>query len=481
MGKMPSSALEAGETAASVPAGPRVLLVEDSLDLAWLYRRYLQQEPVTLRHVATGAEAMAALDTGPPSAAVLLDLHLPDLDGRRILRRIVEAGMPTSVLVITGQGDVDTAVAVMRAGAYDFMSKPVQRERLVITLRNALERQRLSNLVESYRRDFARDRFQGFIGASLPMQAVYRVIESAASSNATVFVTGESGTGKEVCAQAIHACSPRRDKPFIAINCGAIPRELMESEIFGHVKGAFTGAVQSRVGAARLADGGTLFLDEVCEMDIALQAKLLRFAQSATISPVGADRTERVDVRLICASNRDPLRAVEAGRFREDLYYRLHVIPVHLPPRRERDDDILRLAHHFLALFANEEGKSFTTFEPAVEAVLAAYGWPGNVRQLQNVLRNAVVLNSGTEVRMSMLPPPLAVLEATKPPTPGDRDRHQRPDSSAIRPLWQAEREVIENAIARCGGNVGKAAALLQINPSTVYRKRSSWGRRTQR
>ncbi len=453
-------------------------MVEDSQDLAWLYRRYLQNEPIILAYAATGAEALAALETDPP-AAVLLDLNLPDMNGREILQRIVEAGMPTSVLVITAHDDVDTAVAAMRAGAYDFMGKPIQPERLLTSLRHALERQRLSHMVESYRRDFARDCFQGFIGASLPMQAVYRVVESVARSAATVFITGESGTGKEVCAHAIHACSPRADKPIITLNCAAIPRDLMESEIFGHVKGAFTGAVQSRAGAARLANGGTLFLDEVCEMDIGLQAKLLRFAQSSMICPVGADKSERIDVRLICASNRDPLQAVEAGRFREDLYYRLHVVPVHLPALRERDDDVLLLARHFLATFAAEEGKDFAAFTPEVEAVLAAYHWPGNVRQLQNVLRNIVVLNNGTEVRQDMLPPPLAAIAAANPP-PARTAHRERPESSTVRPLWLAERDFIEDAITRCDGNVGKAAALLQINPSTIYRKRTTWRQHAQ-
>lgn len=455
-------------------------MVEDDLDLAWLYRRHLKGEPVVLEHAATGAEAMAALETDPPAAA-LLDLNLPDMDGRDILRRIVEDGMPTSVLVITAHDDVDTAVAAMRAGAYDFMGKPVQPERLLTSLRHALERHRLSHMVETYRHDFARDCFQGFIGASLPMQAVYRVIESVARSTATVFITGESGTGKEVCAHAIHACSPRADKPIITLNCAAIPRDLMESEIFGHVKGAFTGAVHSRAGAAHLANGGTLFLDEVCEMDIDLQAKLLRFAQSSMIRPVGADRNERVDVRLICASNRDPLQAVKTGRFREDLYYRLHVVPVHLPALRERDDDVLLLAHHFLATFAAEEGKDFTAFAPEVEAVLAAYHWPGNVRQLQNVLRNIVVLNSGAEVRPDMLPLPLAAVAATDPPPSARCAHREHPAPPTVRPLWLAERDIIEDAIARCGDNVGKAAALLQINPSTIYRKRTTWRRLTER
>ncbi len=238
-------------------------------------------------------------------------------------------------------------------------------------------------------------RFCGLIGASLPMRAVYNVIESAASSRATVFITGESGTGKELCAQAIHQLSPRRDGPFVAINCGAIPRELMESEMFGHVRGAFTGAVGSREGAIARAKGGTLFLDEICEMDLSLQVKLLRVIQSGEFQKVGGSETERADVRYVCATNRDPWSEVQAGRFREDLYYRLHVVPCAMPPLRERDDDVLLLARHFLALYAKEEGKAFTDFDEGAVRALRRYPWPGNIRELQNVLRNTVLFNQG--------------------------------------------------------------------------------------
>jgi DNA-binding NtrC family response regulator len=313
----------------------------------------------------------------------------------------------------------------------------------------------------------------------MAMQAVYRIIESAAPSKATVFITGESGTGKEVCAEAIHQCSPRREQPFIALNCAAIPHDLMESEIFGHVKGSFTGAQGDRKGAASLADGGTLFLDEICEMDLDLQSKLLRFIQTGTLQRVGSGKLETVDVRFICATNRDPLLEVKAGRFREDLYYRLHVIPLYLPPLRERGEDILLLARSLLQNYAKEENKRFRDFDAAAARVLLDYPWPGNVRELQNVVRNIVVLNDKELVSPDILPPPLNGVRALAVATTAA----QQPAATAttpavggpIRPLWLVEKEVIEQAIASCDGNIPKAAALLEISPSTIYRKKQGW------
>jgi DNA-binding NtrC family response regulator len=449
---------------------PEVLIVEDESELAELYKSYLAKEPVDLALAATGTAALARIEQAPP-AVVLLDLRLPDMGGEAILEHITGSGLPTSVLVMTGYGGIGAAVEAMRAGAYDFLAKPFKRERLVVTLRSALEQQRLPQSVETSQREPVREAFQGFIGASPPMQAVYRTVESAAASKATVFITGESGTGKELCAQAIHDCGPRRGKPFIALNCGAIPKDLVESEIFGHVPGAFTGARGRRDGAASLADGGTLFLDEVCEMDPALQVKLLRFVQTGGFRRVGAERSERVDVRLVCATNRDPLREVEAGRFREDLYYRLHVIALPLPPLRERGGDILPIARHFLATAAREEGKHFASFHPVVETALTAYRWPGNVRQLQNVIRNMVVLHDGAAVTPEMLPPPLEPAAPSRQPVPATSD------SAATRPLWLVEKNAIEAAVARCGGSIAEAARLLEISPSTIYRKRAGWSR----
>ena len=464
-------------------AKPSVLLVEDTPSLARVYLQYLRDEPIETRHVDTGAKALEVLAESVPQA-ILLDLKLPDMDGMAILKGIEAAGLPTSVVVITAHGSVNLAVEAMRAGAYDFLVKPFNAERLLVTLRNSLERQRLAQTVETFREEFARESYFGFIGSSLPMQAVYRIIDSVAASKATVFITGESGTGKEICAEAIHRKSSRGDKALVALNCGAIPRELMESEIFGHIKGAFTGALADRDGAATLADGGTLFLDEVCEMEPALQIKLLRFVQTEEFRKVGSGKIEKSDIRFICATNRDPLKAVEAGDFREDLYYRLNVIPVALPPLAERGGDLIEIARHFLLAFAREENKRFTHFGPRVEAILSAYDWPGNVRQLQNVIRNIVVLNDAEEVSTDMLPAPLSEVAPPAAPASGGSAGSHSPEAApvgaaseagGIVPLWRLEKNAIERAIELCEGSIPRAAAQLGISASSIYRKRHAW------
>lgn len=466
-------------------SGNTILLVEDTPSLARLYKQYLEDEDADVVVVGTGKEALEKLNAGAPSV-VLLDLRLPDMDGLEILKDIQARELPSEVVVVTAHGSINVAVEAMRAGAYDFLVKPFTAERLLVTVRNALKHRSLSAIVKKII-DVSRDSYFGFIGSSLAMQAVYRTVDAAAASRATVFITGESGTGKEVAAEAIHRQSPRKDGPFVAINCGAIPKDLMESEIFGHVKGAFTGAHADREGAASRASGGTLFLDEICEMDLALQTKLLRFIQTGTFQKVGGSKTEKVDVRFVCATNRDPLKEVESGNFREDLYYRLHVIPLHLPPLRERNGDVIEIAKHFLAEYSAEEGKSFTSFNPQATQVVGQFNWPGNIRQLQNVIRNIVVLNDGEIVTADMLPPPLQ-----QPASSGDPAHSAPPSASAmddadtdagaqgnddadIVPLWKVERDVIERAIEACDGNIPKAAAKLGISPSTIYRKKLNW------
>ncbi len=458
---------------------PSVLLVEDAAPQAALFQQYLESEMISLTHVGTGADAKTTIATNPPDL-ILLDLKLPDMEGREILRWIKQEKFPTSVVVITGHSSIGVAVDVMRIGAEDFLEKPFTASRLQTTVRNLLERSRLQHLVDDYQNTFYRQRYHGFIGYSLPMQAVYRIIDAAAPSKATVFITGESGTGKEICAEAIHAQGLRAEQPFIALNCAAIPHDLMESEIFGHIKGAFTGASAERKGAASLADGGTLFLDEIGEMDLDLQTKLLRFIQTGSFQRVGGSKLEKVDVRFICATNRDPLEDIAAGRFREDLYYRLHVVPLHLPPLRKRGDDIMEIAQHFLITYAQEEGKKFTTFTPEVEVILRRYNWPGNVRQLQNVIRNIVVLHDEKTVTLAHLPSPLNtsfnkletshLVQPQQPIETTDDHRH-----ALIKPLASVERDVIERAIKICRGNIPKAAALLEVSPSTIYRKKQGW------
>lgn len=454
---------------------PTVLLVEDSPTLGLLYREYLRHEKIKLSHVNDGAGALTFIDQYFPDV-VLLDLNLPDMEGMAILKHIYDNKLPCTTVIITAYGSVDVAVDAMRYGAFDFIEKPFNAKRLLVTFRNALDKHMLQNEIETLRQDF-RSVYHGFIGASLAMQAVYRIIDSAAPSKATVFITGESGTGKEVCAEAIHQQSPRHKKPFVALNCAAIPHDLMESEIFGHVKGAFTGASTERKGAAAQADGGTLFLDEICEMDIDLQSKLLRFIQTGKIQKVGGSAVESVDIRFICATNRNPVDEVAAGRFREDLFYRLHVIPVHLPPLREREDDVLLIAKQFLAAYSAEEHKEFIGLSPECEAIFMQYAWPGNIRELQNVMRNMVVLNQGKLIQTAMLPPPLRsiVAQGNKLASRDMSKAAKQQDQLEILPLWQVEKIAIENAIQYCNDNIPSAAVLLGVSPSTIYRKIQSW------
>ena len=479
----------------------QILIVEDDKNMAALFEEYLKDEPYQITKVPNGINALDALNNASFNA-VLLDLRLPDMDGFDILKHINEKAMGCAVIVITGQGSMNTAIDSMRLGAKDFLVKPMDKERLIVTLRNALENQEMQEVIQTYQKKIDRRDYCGFIGSSLPMQEVYRIIDSAASSKATVFITGESGTGKEVCAEAIHQKSDRKGKPFYAINCAAIPRDLMESEIFGHVKGAFTGANADRDGAASRANGGTLFLDEIGEMDLDLQTKLLRFVQTERFMKVGGSKEISVDVRIICATNRDPLDEVQAGRFREDLYYRLHVLPIDMPPLRERGEDILQIAEFFLKTHASEENKKFESFDENVQSIFMAYDWPGNVRQLQNVVRNIVVLNDTKSVSVSLLPAPLNNIDPSGTPPIMAKQSPEQPSPVIVRqsvPQQQVspksllgetpetlvrienlERMAIENAIRVCDGNIPEVAHYLGVSAATIYRKKAAWEKEDQ-
>ena len=409
---------------------------------------------------------------GGPNAIVIADLET--IGGAERLGEI--AGPSLSLIATSARGSLNAAVAAVKAGAVDFMTKPIGAAALMERLDAAVSTWPIASALptppaKTRPGGVARVELAGFIGNSPAMRAIYDQIRRMAPSRAPVFITGESGVGKEVAAEAIHANAGTDGRPFIAINCSAIPKDLMESEIFGHVRGAFTGAGEDRVGAAELANGGTLFLDEIAEMDLSLQAKLLRFAQSGAIRRVGGSVLKHVDVRLVCATNRDPFAEVENGRFRADLFYRLHVLPIHLPPLRDRREDILPLAQAFLARFACEEGRGFLGFEPSAEEMLLSYSWPGNIRQLQNVIRRTVVLHDGLRVAAAMLPQPLAaqsiVMRAEATPIPAMPDR--------VATFRDQERRIIETALAAYGGNVPRAAAALEISPATIYRKVKTW------
>ncbi|GAD91322.1 two-component response regulator LuxO [Vibrio halioticoli NBRC 102217] len=451
----------------------KLLMVEDTLSVATLYQTYLATLNLDICIVSSGEAALAHL-TQHSIDLMLLDLHLPDMTGMDVLKKVRTQAPKVPVIFMTAYGSIEVAVEAMRAGAHDFLIKPCEADQLRITVSKAIHQ------TQNAQYDVLGDvsQYQGFIGSSSSMQQVYKTIDSAASSKASIFITGESGTGKEVCAEAIHSVSNRSTQPFIALNCAAIPKDLIESELFGHVKGAFTGAATDRKGAAELADGGTLFLDELCEMDLELQTKLLRFIQTSTYQKVGSSKLSRVDVRFVCATNKDPWDEVRKGRFREDLYYRLYVIPLHLPPLRERGDDIVEIAYSLLGFTSLEENKNFGKFQEEVLRHFVSYPWPGNVRQLQNVIRNIVVLNEGEEVTLDMLPSPLdrfKVASFSEDAIDTFLDPEHSDDSRKIIPLAQVERRVIERAIQLCGGSIPSAAAELDVSASTLYRKLEKW------
>lgn len=465
----------------------KILMVEDSQSLAAIYHSYLCTEDVDTLIVEDLQSAKEEWSRFQPDL-VLLDVELPDGNGLELLTDRPIEDCVADVIVMTAYGSSDTAVEAMDLGAVDYLSKPFDAERLKVTIKNALKNRQLRNTVDEYS-SMDRRQYCDFIGKSLPMQSVYRIIDSVAVSKATAFIVGESGTGKELTASAIHRMSPRSGYPFHAINCGAIPRELMESELFGHVKGAFTGATSQRDGAASIADGGTLFLDEICEMDLELQKKMLRFIQTGEFQRVGSNQVERADIRFVCATNRDPLEEVREGRFREDLFYRLHVVPIQLPPLRVRGDDIIDIAETFLANYSTNDQKDFVALSDDAKEILISHSWPGNVRELQNTIQQAVVLNNAEFLTSEMLnirqtPPPQAI-SASETPRVDDRVAGQNntvafSPRNDVQPLWLVERKAIEQAIDSCDGNVNRAAGLLEVAPSTIYRKLQTWQEKDQ-
>ena len=454
-------------------SAPTLLLVEDTPSLQLVYQSVLRSAGHAVRCAGDAASGLAAFKAIVPPV-VLLDLMLPDRDGLDLMRDFLALRPETRVIVITANGSISKAVAAMRAGAHEFLVKPFDEQRFLAAIENALAG--MANPAAAAQPPRGPAAPGDFIGTSEPMRQVYAKLNSVARSMATVFITGESGTGKELCAQAVHDLSNRAAAPFVPLNCGAIPSELLESEVFGHVKGAFTGALSDKPGAAAAADGGTLFLDEICELDPNLQTKLLRFLQTSTIQPVGATRSRKVNVRIICATNRDPLQEVRRGRFREDLYYRLHVVPIHMPPLRERAEDVVTIAEAALARFAREEGRRFQSLDPDVMEIFRGLAWPGNVRQLLNVIRHVVVLNDGPAVTRAMLPIELHHQIEDAPPPTGVAPEPRVPLEGLVgRTLAEIERLVIEETMARHGGSIPKAARTLDVSPSTLYRKIDGW------
>ena len=456
----------------------KILIVEDVTSMAMTYGAFVRDLAIDVDFASDGTSAMRSIKASPPDV-LLLDVNLPDMSGLNVLRMIRSAELNTRVIVITADGSIELAVRAMREGAVDFLVKPFSAAQLKTALRHVKDRDLVKRAAEDATNPVSGGVVAKFIGTSPSIRAVCKMVEAAARSTATVFITGESGSGKEVCASALHACSDRADKPFVALNCAAIPRDLLESEIFGHVKGAFTGASSDRLGAALKADGGTLFLDEVGEMDLSFQAKILRFLETRCVQRVGEDQTRPCDVRIICATNRDPLAEVAAGRFREDLYYRLYVLNIGMPALRKRGDDIVALAKHFLRELSRKDGKNISAFSENVEAAFLKYHWPGNIRELKNVVHRLVVLSSGPVINDEFLPNEiksdrilkLSATEMTQTNSCENGVMNQLERTNHIMPLDSQIDAAIKQAIAICDGSIQKAAIALDVSPSTIYRR----------
>jgi two-component system, NtrC family, response regulator HydG len=444
----------------------RVLVADDETNLRELIVRELTRRGLEAEGVGDGESALSRLREGPYDV-VVLDMKMPKKEGIEVLRELEDVPEHPQVIVMTGFQEVATAVEAMKLGAYDYLTKPTKIEELEVLVRKAAEKgQLIRDNVALRAHAPGAEPFGGIVTRAGRMQDVLRMIERVAPTESSVLLLGESGTGKELVARAIHERSPRAERPFVPIHCGALPREVLESELFGHEKGAFTGAVNAKPGLIELADGGTLLLDEIGDMEPESQVKLLRVLETGTFFRVGGTRPRRVDVRLVAATNRDLVAAMKSGQFREDLFYRINTITVLLPPLRERREDVALLAQHFLETNATYGLKRLS---PAALAALEAYGWPGNVRELLHVIQRGVILCKGDEITPADLPPEISGRAAASGATAATA---AAASPSAGAPTLEAmERQHIVATLRQVGGHRGKAAAVLGIDPKTLYRK----------
>jgi DNA-binding NtrC family response regulator len=438
-----------------------VLIVDDEADSREALAELAQRWGYDVETAADGTEALRRAIEGHPDV-ILTDLVMPNMDGLWLLRALRAEIPECPVVLLTGRGTIQTAVQAIKEGAYDFIEKPLEVPRLRIILERALEKKETMREVQLLRRRLAAlAPGTDVIGSGPAMQRVFELVNKVAPSNASVVITGQSGTGKEVVARAIHNLSPRKDKPFVALNCSAIPATLIESELFGYERGAFTGADQRRIGNFELAHNGTLFLDEIGELPLELQAKFLRVLEERRIRRLGGRGEVEVDVRVICATNRDLKEESRRGRFREDLYFRLHVFTIALPPLKERREDVPLLVHHFIEKFNGETGKRVQGVTPAALATLQAYSWPGNIRELRNTVERAMILVDGDVIGEEQLPPDV---------------QGSRPEATTLRvplgiPLDKVEKEFILASLQRNGGNKARTAEMLGISEKTLYNK----------
>jgi two-component system response regulator HydG len=442
---------------------PRVLLVEDDPGTRTMLCGLLEQRGFAVSAAGGGKEALELLE-GTEFDVVLSDLRMPDLDGLALLEEARRRHPDLVVILMTGSADVQTAVRAMQQGAADYLTKPLEMDELTVVIDRALENGALRREAADLRtRLTGRLRVDNLVGSSPVMQEVFKIVEQLAPSRASVLITGESGTGKELIAQALHENGPRARAPFVKLHCAALSETLLESELFGHEKGAFTGGTGRREGRFKQADGGTLFLDEIGDISPAVQVKLLRFLQERTFERVGGNETLKVDVRVIAATNQDLVAEVNAGRFREDLYYRLNVVKVEIPPLRARPNDVLPLATYFLARFVSENKKRVEGFDAAATERILTYRWPGNVRELENAVERAVVVCSGTQITAEDLP------HDTSPATKGVV---RIPGST----MEEIERHAIVSTLEACGGRTAQAAQMLNLSVRTIQYKQKEYG-----
>ena len=442
----------------------RILVVDDEPGICRSLCQILEDEGYSAASVESGEACLEELSKGYD--LVLLDIWLPAMDGLEVLARIQEIppGDRPAVVMISGHGTIETAVRATKLGAFDFLEKPLSLEKVTVVVKNALENRRLT--VENLRlREVQQTRYR-IIGESVPMKALRQQLALMAATNGRVLIYGESGTGKELVAHAIHAMSPRAAEPFVEVNCAAIPEELIESELFGHLKGSFTGAHEDKIGKFQKAHGGTLFLDEVGDMSLKTQAKVLRALDEQRFQPVGASESVQVDVRVIAATNKNLQEEIERGNFREDLFYRLNVIPIYVPPLRERIEDIPLLADHFLQEFTSAYGRKPKELTPEAYALLQSYHWPGNVRELRNLMERIVIMNPQTRIDARHIP-----LPRSRPVT-----RPMESFGSLQEVRAAVEREFILKKLQETGGNVSRAAELLGLERSHLYRKMKALG-----
>lgn len=441
----------------------RILIVDDEQLIADSLKQHLGDEGYTVDTAATGAEAIELFDQGGHHLAIC-DLQLPDVDGLEVMRHMKDVRPATEVIVVTAYGSVQRAVEATKAGAFYFVEKPFDFEELQPLVEKAIERRDLVAETASMRRQLStRSEYFNIIGAGKQMQTIYETIESVAKSDANVLIVGESGTGKELIANAIHYNSLRSKKPFIKVNCAALPKELIESELFGHTKGAFTGAHADKEGLVQHAAGGSLLLDEIAEMPVELQPKLLRVLQERSYRKIGSEKTYTVDFRLICSTNRLPADAIREGLLRDDLFYRISTITIHVPPLRERSEDIQLLTEHFLKMYAQKYERPITSVSQAAYQRLFAHSWPGNVRELQNVIERAVLLAKSNKIEPFDLP----FDNGTVPESAAASAWDVPPNMT----LEDIEKLVIERTLQRTGGNKQAAANLLGIYRPRLYSK----------